>query len=450
MIKNSRTELRWGIGVVYLGRKPETNPKSTTCLMNDPTPVCIVGAGPAGTSAALKLAYHGIRCVLIDKATFPRDKVCGDAISGKVTTLLNRLDPAIIRRFEAEPGKVDIWGIQFYAPNGIPMEIPFVPAPGSDLPGAPGYVSRRWDFDHFMVREVERRPEVEVILGKAVKGYRPLPEGWEVQLEGGEVIHTRLLLVADGAHSRFSRHVAGLPVEKKHHAGAVRAYYRGVTGMDPRGFIELYFLKELTPGYFWIFPLPNGAANVGLGMRSDYIAKRRVNLRKAFEQVVQAHPVLSKRFAKAEREGPVQGYGLPLGSGRYRLSGDHYMLLGDAAHLVDPLTGEGIGNGFYSGFIAADQAKACIEAGDFSAAFMQAYDRRIDRVLGGELRLSYRMQRLARYPVLVNIIARIIHSNQGVVDAISRMYTDFEYRKQLINPLFWIRQMFKKSGSSAQ
>ncbi len=406
-------------------------------------PICIVGAGPAGASAALKLAYYGISCVLIDKATFPRDKVCGDAISGKVTTLLNRLDPTIIQRFEGEPIKVPIWGIQFFAPNGVPMEIPFVPLPGTDLPGAPGYVSKRLDFDHFMIKEIARCAAVQLRLGVAVTGYERTALGWRVSLASGEVLDTPLLLVADGAHSHFSRHIAGLPMDKKHHAGAVRAYYRGVQGMDSRGFIELHFLKELTPGYFWIFPLPDGQANVGLGMRSDYIARRRVNLRKAFDEVIRHHPVLSKRFVQAERLSAVQGYGLPLGSGRYRISGDHYMLLGDAAHLVDPLTGEGIGNGFYSGFIAADQTKACLEANKFSADFMRAYDLRIDRVLGGELRLSYQMQRLARYPFLVNIIARIIHRNQGVVDAISRMYTDFEYRKQLINPFFWLRQMWK-------
>ncbi len=408
--------------------------------MNCKTPVCIVGAGPAGTSAALKLAYHGIPSILIDKAVFPRDKVCGDAISGKVTTLLNRLDPRIIQRFEGQPVKTDIWGLRFYAPNGIPMEIAFRAMPDSDLPGAPGYVSRRWDFDYFLVREVQRRPEVQVLLGRAVEGYERDARGWVVCLSGGDRVRCRLLLVADGAHSHFSRHVAGLLVDKRHYAGAVRAYYRGVEGTEGSSFIELHFLEELTPGYFWIFPLPGGAANVGLGMRSDYIGRRRVHLRKAFEEVVGRHPVLARRFVRAERVGPLQGYGLPLGSGCRRRSGPHYMLLGDAAHLVDPLTGEGIGNAFYSGFIAADQAQACLAADNFSASFMQAYDRRIDRVLGGELRLSYQLQRLARYPAVVNVLARIIHGNRGLVDAISRMYTDFEYRKQLVNPLFWLRQ----------
>lgn len=414
--------------------------------MNRETPVCIVGAGPAGASAALKLAYYGIPSVLIDKVTFPRDKVCGDAISGKVTTLLNRLDPRIIQRFEGEPIKTDIWGLRFHAPNGIPIEIRFRAQPGGDLPGAPGYVSRRWDFDYFLIREVQRRPEVEVLLGRAVDGYQRSDEGWVVCLAGGGKVHCRLLLVADGVHSHFSRHVAGLSVHKKHHAAAVRAYFRDVEGTNGSSFVELHFLEELTPGYFWIFPLPDGGANVGLGMRSDYIGRRRIHLRKAFEEVVRRHPMLAERFVRAECVGPLRGYGLPLGSRRLRRSGPHYMLLGDAAHLVDPLTGEGIGNAFYSGFIAADQAQACLAAGDFSASFMRAYDRRIDCVLGGELRLSYRLQWLARYPAVVNALAHIIHGNRGVVDAISRMYTDFEYRKQLVNPLFWVRQAMRRDG----
>ena len=76
-----------------------------------------------------------------------------------------------------------------------------------------------------------------------------------------------------------------------------------------------------------------------------------------------------------------------------KLSGDHYMLVGDAAHLIDPLTGEGIGNAFYSGFIAAEQAIECLKANNFSTTFLTAYDKRIRRVLGSEMKLSYRIQR---------------------------------------------------------
>src|SRR5690606_9549152 len=92
-------------------------------------------------------------------------------------------------------------------------------------------------------------------------------------------LRCRLVIAADGANSHFARHVAGLQMEPQHHCAGVRAYYSGVSGLDPQGFIELIFLKELLPGYLWIFPLPDGRANVGLGMRSDAVKKRRLDLK---------------------------------------------------------------------------------------------------------------------------------------------------------------------------
>lgn len=409
--------------------------------------ICIVGAGPGGAGAALRLSYLGIPCTLIDKAVFPRDKICGDAISGKVTTLLNRLDPAIMERFQAlaGTGHIDVWGMHFVAPNGKGIGIPFKPNFRKGAEPAPGYVSKRIDFDHFLVDEVKRRDSIRFWEGLAVTGYERTDTGYRVLTADPErVIDCQLLLVADGAQSGFSRKQAGLEKDPAHHAGAVRAYYRNVKGLHPDNFIELHFLQDVLPGYFWIFPLPNGYANVGLGMRTDYLSKRKVNLRAQLETLVREHPTLRERFEGATLEGKVIGYGLPLGSKKRVLSGDHYLLLGDAGHLVDPLTGEGIGNALYSGFIAAELAEKCLETHNFSAAFLRAYDVRVARVLGQEMQLSYRVQRLLRYPWLINRIAGLVQNNRRFLDTMSSMYTDFELRKQLINPLFWLRFLRKK------
>jgi len=247
------------------------------------------------------------------------------------------------------------------------------------------------------------------------------------------------LVVADGAHSKFARHYAGLEKDNTHHAGALRAYYNNVTGFHEDNFIELHFINEIIPGYFWVFKLPNGQANVGIGMRTDFISKRRVNLKKVMLDVLENHPTIAPRFKNATLDGKITGYGLPLGSKKRPISGDNYMLAGDAGHLIDPLTGEGIGNGFYSGWIAAEQAIDCIQQNDFSAKTMKAYDVRIQRVLGTEMRLSYQMQRLMRYPWVINPLANWINRNPRFFDIMSRMYNDLELRKQIVNPFFWVK-----------
>lgn len=409
------------------------------------TPVCIVGAGPGGAATALKLSYLGIPCILIDKSVFPRDKVCGDAISGKVTTLLNRLDPEIMQRFRALPTQIGVWGICFIAPGRRELRLPFaVDYSQTDAP-PPGYVARRLDFDDFLIQEVKRRDNIQFFDNTAIEGFERTKEHWIVQDKSGAfVVRAPLLIVANGAHSAFSRKIAGHEKDPKHHAGAVRAYFKNVRNTDTDNFIELHFLKQLVPGYFWIFPLPGGYANVGLGMRSDIVSKKRLNLRKKLLEVIESHPPFRERFQDAELVGEIVGYGLPLGSKKRLLSGDGFMLVGDAAHLIDPLTGEGIGNAFYSGFIAAEQAQQCLEQQNFSAPFLYAYDVRVQRVLGVEMQLSYRLQRLMAYPLLVNVVTAIIGGNKRAMDMLSQMYHDLEIRRSLAKPWFWLKMFFSR------
>lgn len=404
------------------------------------TDIFILGAGPGGVATALKLSYLGIPCVIADKASFPRDKVCGDAISGKVTTLLNRLDPAILSRFHASPRQVDVWGMRFLAPNGTILDIPFTSQQDKSVQNAPGYVCRRMDFDNFLIEELKQRKEVRFFENKAITTYVREGDQWLLSDESGTFqVKTRLLIVADGAYSRFSRQVAGLEKDNAHYGAAVRAYYSNVKDLSKEGYIELHFIKSIIPGYFWIFPLPNGGANVGLGMRSDVLTKRQLNLKKSLADIIAEHPRIAPRFKEAKLEGKIVGFGLPLGSKKRAISGDGYMLVGDAGHLVDPLTGEGIGNAFYSGFIAAEQAQACLQENDFSAAFLQDYDVRVARVLGSEMKLSYRLQKFISYPWVANAMGYIISRNQKTIQVLSHMYTDFSLREQFAKPLFWLK-----------
>ncbi len=410
------------------------------------TEVCIVGAGPGGAATALKLSHLGISCVLVDKAVFPRDKICGDAISGKAATILSRIDPTIMQQFEtATHLQTDIWGIRFVSPNNKEIDVPFHPKYDVQNDPKQGFVCKRIDFDNFLIEEVKKREDILFFENTAIDGYQKTTEGFQLYSKTKAFqINARLLIVANGANSNFSRHFAGLEKDPKHHAGAVRAYYKNVQGMHPDRFIELHFLKEINPGYFWIFPLPGGYANVGVGMRSDYISRKKFNLRDGLNRVLSTHPILKERFKDAELEGKVTGFGLPLGSKKRQISGDHFMLVGDAGHLIDPLSGEGIGNAIYSGFIAAEQVQECLAENDFSAQFMKAYDVRVARVLGKEMQLSYSLQKMMARPWLVNLTANWVSRNRTLIDLISLMYIDLEVRKKALNPLFWIRLMLGK------
>ena len=408
------------------------------------TDVCIIGAGPGGATAALHLAKSGVPCVLLDKAAFPRDKICGDALSGKVINELKRIDGSLLPQLHTQATAIGSGGIHFIAPNEKWLTIPFHPESEkfpSETVFHPGYLMKRLDFDDFLIGKVRENAQIDLREGEEVTGYQRIDGGWELTTNR-QTLRAKLLIIANGAQSNFTRHVAGIVQEPGHFCAGLRAYYQGVAGLDANGFIELHFLKDFLPGYFWIFPLAGGHANVGVGMLSSAISRKRVNLKNSMLEIIQTHPVLRQRFANARLVGNIKGYGLPLGSKKRPLSGDNYMLTGDAAHLIDPFTGEGISNAMISGRWAADQVVKCLAANDFSAAFMRQYDAAVYRRLGRELQISRRMQQLLRYPSLFNLVVSRANRNPALQQLLSAMFMDMDLRAALKKPSFYARLLF--------
>ncbi len=404
--------------------------------------ILIAGAGPGGAIAAITLARLGIPVYLIDKEKFPRDKICGDALSGKVVEVLRKLDVSLLDRLQFSPIQVGSWGVDFYAPNRKLLHVPFK-TNYVKTDRAPGYLTTRLDFDNFLVEEVRKYPEIHLLEGCEMKSFDRKNGVWEIGLKNNtNLLHPRILIAADGAHSSFARKVGNIQIEKDHYCGGVRAYYDGVTGMDPDNFIELHFIDDVLPGYFWIFPLPNGKANVGLGMRSDKISKKKIDLKKLMERIITQDPVISQRFKNATPLSDIKGFGLPLGSKKRPISGDGFMLVGDAASLIDPFTGEGIGNAMMSGLMAGKKAAQALEVNDYSIKKMKEYDDEVYGRLWSELRLSKVMQEMVNYPWLFNLVVNKANRNEELRTTISCMFEDLDMRKKLRSPKFYFNLLF--------
>lgn len=400
----------------------------------------IVGAGPGGCATALSLAKQGLACHLIDKAIFPRDKICGDALSGKVVEALNKLDPELAPAFHAEKtAGLPSWGINFYAPSGTELSVPFkLNYDASERP--PGYISRRVDFDAWLLDRCRALSGVHLREGLRLVSAESIPGGARLTFAEGQVWETPLVIGADGAQSVVAKDLAGFRVEPKHYCAGVRQYYAGVSELKADGFIELHFHKRLLPGYLWIFPLPDGGANVGLGMRSDAVRRKKINLRALLPALLQTEPAFRARFSKAEPQETPKGFGLPLGSKQRRLSGPGFLLTGDAASLIDPFTGEGIGNALLSGILAGEfAARSLNKNGQSSAAALAGYDAAVYGRLWPELKLSRALQRLAAFPALFNFVVGRAARNPALRETISCMFEDLDLRAQFRDPRFWWR-----------
>jgi geranylgeranyl reductase family protein len=356
--------------------------------------VVIIGAGPAGCACALTLKDRGLKVALIDKHSFPRDKVCGDAIPGRAVRVLERINPEYAAALKQFPHKCDTKQARLFF-KGSTLAFQWK---------LEAYTCARMAFDNFLFSLVKEDTGTKIFTGIQPVAINTSPSDISLTTSDHKTFTAKLLIGADGAHSFIAKQLTNKAVDRKHHVGSVRAYYSDVAGVNSDT-VEVYFDKRFLPSYLWVFPVSENKVNVGFGMLSSEIAKRRVNIKDAFYEFIDRNPVLSKNFNGAKQVSELEGFGLPLGSKMATMSGANFMLAGDAASLIDPISGDGIGNAMLSGHLAAKQAIRCFEQGNFGATFMKDYDSSVHSAIGKELKSHYNAQRtLSRLPFLLDVI----------------------------------------------
>ena len=326
--------------------------------------VIISGAGPAGCTAALALGSSGLRVALLEKERFPREKVCGDAIPAYVPKVLNTINPeyatAFIGLAEKEPADL----CRFVAPDRKAIDLKF---------SENGFVCKRLIFDNFLFELVSELPNITVFQETVVRDITINQNHALIRTGNDLVLTSRLAIGCDGPGSILRKRLASARFNTGEGSVAARAYFRNVKD-NPAGTLEFHFLGDYLPGYFWIFPLPDNQYNVGLGMPSRLVSGKKINLRNELTRIIETDPFLGPRFSEAEMEGEIRGHYLPLLTSKKALSGERFMLCGDAASLINPATGGGIGQAMQSGRFAGWQALKCFKRNDFSADFMENYD----------------------------------------------------------------------------
>lgn len=395
--------------------------------------VIIIGGGPSGSTLASMIGGK-TKTLLLDKAKFPRDKTCGDAVSGKTLTMLKELN--LVQKMEKAKHK-KIYGVSFSSPNGVMTRIPLK----KNILGTNYlYVCKRIVFDDMLFKNASKKCDAIqnftvtdlVREGEKVVGVKGMIKGKEKTFKG------KIIVGADGAQSVMAQKLKVNDNPPEHVCVAMRAYYKNIKGLTDD--IEIHFVDEIIPGYLWIFPAANGEANVGIGVVLSEVKKRSVDLKQVMFKVLKENRLFKERFKNAVLTSEVKGWTLPFASHKRKIAGDSWILLGDAASLVDPFSGEGMGNGSLSARIAAPIVLEALKKGD--STVLRQYPEKLWQNLNPEVNMSYKMQQLGKWKFLLNLVVGKIKKSEWVRDTISGMLVDNESKKNFASPLFYIKLLF--------
>lgn len=341
----------------------------------------VVGAGPAGCSAAIHLARTGVDVLLLERApAFPRPKLCGDGLTPSSLRELEALGVAGMLGESCNP----IHGGVLYSPSGASVEMT-----GS----RPSCVVRRAQLDEALFRKVVGAG-IGVRLGTNVCGVRV--EGGSALVEtNAEPLRCRLIVLASGSRSSlpiFAKIQRPPPAD----AIARRAYFSNVRW--PLDRLLFCYARELLPAYGWLFPLRDGFANVGVG---SFLGESRAsNLAVAFQSFqswLRGRGILGEASVPSEEGTDLLRTGIRGNS----LVADGIIAVGDAAAAIDPLSGEGVSQALRSGRMAAEVVGRAVLRGDLSANALREYRVAMRRAFGARVREAMGARLLLRSSRLI-------------------------------------------------
>lgn len=399
--------------------------------------VIVIGAGPGGVSTALYARRLGLSVLLVDRHRFPRDKICGDVLGSKSTGYMR--DLGLLDDVRAHPHeRIDT--VILGAPSGAVARFNLTP---ENTPQDPRLICRREVFDDILVRAA--REKLDVLEGWTVTDVTRAPgggaRGIRCRDEAGDVrqFAGRVVVGADGYNSIVARKMGVYSNDQNRWLVATRQYFRGVN--IPPHTVQAHYLDDTLPGYLWVFPLGDGTVNVGLGSVHATV-KERGGLRRIHDRAVVSHR-FKGLFAGAAPVTDVQGWHLPTPDRKRTICGDGFVLVGDAAGLVDPFTGEGIGNAMCSGEVAARVIAGALADNDAERVDLSEYGERVWKELDeGELALHYKLSGLARHRTLVNFVIGRAAKHASTVDWLTQMTCDTgaSARKQsLLSPFTYLK-----------
>ena len=396
--------------------------------------VVVVGGGPAGASTAFALARLGVDVLVLDRARFPRDKICAEYLSPQASRILS--DMGVLAEVERS-NHAQLAGMRARAPNGVTAAGEFAANHGFRGFRDKGLAVRRMVLDDIVLRgarvagarveESVRVSDVERDASGRVVGVRSLtPDGQT------RTVRARYVVGADGLRSVVGRRLKLTRTSRIWPRRiALVAHYRQVRDVTDMGEMHIDY-----GGYFGIVDVGGGLSNVAVVVptsRAADIARGRAEF---LEGWISSHPHLAERFVGAERVTPVRATG-PFATYSRRPWFPGAALVGDAADFFDPFTGEGIFAALHGGEILAPfLAEALHRPVSHESRVLKGYETARQREFGGKWKLERIVGMAIAYPYFMNNAARVLSKRKDMADLIVGVAGDFIPPKVVLNPRF--------------
>jgi len=392
----------------------------------------VVGAGPAGAGAAYWLAKAGHDVLLIDKASFPRDKFCGD---GLTTLCLRELEAMGFSTSEI-PSFTEVRGAVLRSPRGVRHDIPL-----PDGPGLYAAVARRAELDQALVDHAVRAG-ARTLFNTKVDAVASGDNSITLTSSDGHEIRADQCLAADGMWSPM-RKLLGLSVDR--YRGEWHAFRQYFEQVGPAAASELWiwFEPDVLPGYVWSFPVGDGRANVGFGvLRGGEVSTQ--DMKTLWPDLLTRPHIREVLGESARPESPHRAWPIPARIDKAPLHGMHTLFVGDAAMACDTLTGEGIGQALLTGRIAAESILA--SAGGF-ASVAERYVAEVRNELVADHKMAHLLGRVLSKPALAEGALRAVGATGWTRRNFGRwMFEDYP-RAVIATPRRWHRGMFSGPGA---
>jgi len=397
-----------------------------------PSKVLIIGAGPSGTACAATLHRLGHEVVVVDKATFPRDKCCGDGLTTNALRILEGLN--------FDPSRVADWqtcsDVEMRSFSGRKIDLP-LPSIGGQFAA----IAPRAQFDHALVEHC-RDMGITIHEGCAFESITHHDtNGISVRVENLGELTVDYVVAADGMWSPVRK---SLGLSTPGYLGewhAFRQYIGNVHGSANEK-LHIWFDKDLLPGYAWSFPLPDNRVNFGFGIlrTSDRSTKYMNDLWRDLLTRPYITETLGEHFVPEDRHTawpiPARIHDAVRSSGRV-------LFIGDAVCATDTLTGEGIGQALETGIAAGEAIHECNTAADVR----DSYSHKIDSLLLADHRMSSVLSRMLTYPVVARMVLALVDTNNWTRKNFVRWMFEDEARAVVFTPRRWHRHFLARPGA---